>query len=213
MEQTDPIIQTKLHRPPLPRDLVARPRLSELLAAHTSPPLILISAPAGYGKSTLAKCLVEAFDCPSTWISLDEHDDDLVIFLGYFLSAIQLIHPGIGEETSALLKVSPLPPLRTLTTSLINELDQIEGKYLLVLDDYHCIHEASIHQLLDQLLLHPPLNFQLILSTRLDPLLSLTKLRAHADVVEFRAEDLRFSIQETRQLLKKISELKLMKRR
>jgi LuxR family maltose regulon positive regulatory protein len=162
---------------------------------------MMISAPAGYGKSTLAKCLVEAVDCPSTWISLDKRDDDLVTFLSYFLSAVQIVDPAFGEETRTLLRASPLPSLQILTASLINELDQIEENYLFVLDDYHYIHNASIHQLLDQLLLHPPSSFHLILSTRLDPLLSLTRLRAHAKMVEFRAEDLRFSTEETRHLL------------
>ncbi len=201
MDFTTPLIQTKLHRPSLPVDLVPRQRLIDLLDPHTLPPLILISAPAGYGKSTLAKCLVEAFDCPSAWISLDERDDDLVTFLSYFLSAVQLIFPSAGTETRALLKASPLPPIHALTTSLINELDQIQENYLLVLDDYHYIHEASIHQLLDQLLLYPPPSFHMILSTRLDPLVSLTRLRAHAKIGEFRAEDLRFTLEEAQQLL------------
>ncbi len=209
MQYTASLLQTKLHRPPLPVDLVPRPRLTELLDPNTLPPLILTSAPAGYGKSTLAKCLVEALHCPSAWISLDEHDDDLAIFLSYFLSAIQLIYPGIGEETWALLKAAQLPPLHALTTRLINELNQIEGNYLLVLDDYHYIHKAEIHQLLDQLLLHPPPSFHLILSTRLDPLLSLPSFRAHAKIVEFRAEDLRFSMDETKQLLQKMIEFEV----
>jgi LuxR family maltose regulon positive regulatory protein len=174
-DYTTSLIHTKLHRPPLPVDLVPRPRLTELLDSRTLSPLILTSAPAGYGKSTLAKCLVEALNCPSAWISLDKHDNDLVIFLSYFLEAIQLIYPGVGDETRALLKDAPLPPLHALTTGLINELNQIEENYLLVLDDYHSIHNVEIHQLLDQLLLHPPPSFHLIISTRLDPLLSLTR--------------------------------------
>jgi LuxR family maltose regulon positive regulatory protein len=134
-ETTTSLIQTKLHRPPLPVDLIPRPRLTELLDSHALPPFILTSAPAGYGKSTLVKCLVEALNCPSAWISLDEHNDDLIIFLSYFLSAVQLIFPGVGVETGELLNVSPLPPLHTITSSLINELDQITENYLLVLDD------------------------------------------------------------------------------
>jgi LuxR family maltose regulon positive regulatory protein len=137
MELVDPLIHTKLHRPPLPADLVPRPRLIEHLYPNTLPPLILISAPAGYGKSTLAKCLVEGIDCPSTWISLDERDDDLVAFLSYFLSAVQLIFPGVGDETREMLKASALPPVQILITNLINELDQNQEDYLLVLDDYH----------------------------------------------------------------------------
>jgi len=91
MEYNAPLIQTKLHRPPLPFDLVPRPRLTQLLDSHTLSPLILISAPAGYGKSTLAKSWAESLDCPTAWVSLDENDDNLVAFLSYLLAAIQSI--------------------------------------------------------------------------------------------------------------------------
>ena len=85
------LIQTKLHRPPLPNSLVPRPRLTEWLHSRALPPLILISAPAGYGKSTLAKCLIDALGYPFAWISLDEYDDNLVVFLNYFLALINLL--------------------------------------------------------------------------------------------------------------------------
>lgn len=195
------LIQTKLHRPPLPVDMVPRPRLTEFLDLNTLPTFVLISAPAGYGKSTLAKCLVKALNCPSAWIQLDEHDNDIVQYLSYFLSAIQLIHPKAVDETGVLIKTSPLPPLHVLTTSLINELNQIKEDYLLVLDDYQYIREVEIHHFVEQLLLHPPPNLHLVLSTRMDPLLPLARYRAHAKIVEFRAEDLRFTVEETQQLL------------
>jgi len=196
-----PIIQTKLQRPPTPVDLVPRPHLTAWLEQRLGRPLTLVSAPAGYGKSTLVSCWLESFDCPLAWVSLDEHDDDLVTFLNYFLEAMQIILPGVGNETLALIQVTPLPPLHVIITSLINELAQIEEPFVLVLDDYHQIHTTAIHELLDDLLLHPPINFHLVICTRLDPLLSLSRLRAHAQLTEIRTQDLRFNQDETSALL------------
>jgi LuxR family maltose regulon positive regulatory protein len=204
-QAADDLIQTKLHRPPLPVDLIQRPRLTEHLDPHLLPSLILISAQAGYGKSTLAKSIVQKLHIPSAWIQLDEHDNELLLFLSYFLSAIQLIFPGAVDETSEMLNDSLTPPIKALTTSLINELNQIKEDYLVVLDDYHCIHQAEIHEVLDRLLLHPPSTLHLVLSTRIDPLLPLSKFRAHSEVVEFRAEDLRFTMDEIQQLLENMT--------
>ncbi|MFN2265848.1 MAG: LuxR C-terminal-related transcriptional regulator [Anaerolineales bacterium] len=192
------LIQAKLHRPPLPTDLVPRPRLTELIDSHRLPPLILISAPAGYGKSTLAKCLVEALDLPAGWLSLDEHDNDLGGFLQYFLAAVQSIFPEALQETQASLAARPQPALYAVTRILINELDRIEQPYILVLDDYHVIESQPIHDLLNEVLLHPPRNLHLVISTRLDPPLSLITLRASSRVIEFRTQDLRFNLDETR---------------
>lgn len=200
-DYTTSIIQTKLHRPSLPVDMVLRPRLTTWLEQHRGRPLTLIAAPAGYGKSTLAQCWLESLDCPTAWVSLDEHDDDLVTFLNYFLAAVQSIFPGGGDETLALIQVTPLPPLHVIVTSLINELAQIKEPFVLVLDDYHQIHTTAIHELLDELLLHPPINFRLVICTRLDPLLSLSRLRAHARITEIRTQDLRLNQDETSALL------------
>ncbi|MEA3440747.1 MAG: AAA family ATPase, partial [Chloroflexota bacterium] len=204
MDHTTSLIQTKLHRPPLPVDLVPRPRLTEWLEQRRIRPLTLISAPAGYGKSTLAEYWLEYLDWPRAWVSLDEHDDDLVVFLNYFLAAIQSIFPDVGDETLALLKVSPLPPLTPISRCLINELAQIDQPFVLVLDDYHQIHEASINELLNELLLHPPHALHLLICTRLDPLLPLVKLRAQGQITEIRAQDLRFTQEETSILLQKM---------
>ncbi len=203
-EAITPLIQTKLYRPPLPVDLIPRPRLTELLNLHTLPPLILISAPAGYGKSTLAKCLVSVLDYPSAWVSLDEHDNDLGGFLRYFLTAIQSIFPHALPETQALLMATPLPPLPAIAKNLINELDQIEQSFILVLDDYHLIEKQAIHDLLNELLLHPPRNLHLVLGTRLDPPLPLVTLRANSQLTEIRTQDLRFNSQETVLLFQKM---------
>ena len=198
------LIQTKLHQPPLPVDLVPRPRLTEWLDECIMRPLTLVSAPAGYGKSTLAKCWLDAMHLPHAWVSLDEHDDDLVVFLNYFLAAIQSIFPDFGGETLALLKVSPLPPLSAISRCLINELAQINQHFMLVLDDYHQIHETLINELINLLLHNPPHTMHLVICTRLDPLLSLVKLRAQGQITEIRAQDLRFTQEETITLLRKM---------
>ncbi len=199
-EYSNALIHTKLHRPPLPRDLVERPRLTDLLNTPTLPPLILISAPAGYGKSTLAKCLVETLDLPTAWLSLDEHDNDLGEFLRYLLAAVRTIFPDGMPETQAMLLSARLPPLSVVAKNLINELDQLEKPFLLVFDDYHVIESQPIHDLLNEILLHPPRPLHLVLSTRMDPPLALITLRASSQVFEFRTQDLRFTPDETQRL-------------
>ena len=199
-EYSNALIQTKLHPPPLPRDLVDRPRLTDLLNTPTLPPLILISAPAGYGKSTLAKCLVETLDFPNAWLSLDEHDNDLGEFLRYLLAAVRTIFPDGMPETQAMLLSARLPPLSAVAKNLINEIDQLEKPFLLVFDDYHVIESQPIHDLLNEILLHPPRSLHLVLSTRVDPPVTLITLRASSQVIEFRTQDLRFNQDETQRL-------------
>lgn len=117
------LIQTKLHRPPIPNDLVPRPRLTEWLTQHRQRPLFLISAPAGYGKSTLISCWLRGLDMPTAWISVDESDNDLESFLSYFIAAIQSIYPEKLSDTQALLQAPELPPINYLSSVLINEFD------------------------------------------------------------------------------------------
>ncbi|MFN2166694.1 MAG: transcriptional regulator, partial [Anaerolineae bacterium] len=201
------LIQTKLHRPPLPVDLVLRPRLIEWLEQRRERPLTLVSAPAGYGKSTLISCWLRSADCPSAWLSLDEHDNALGGFLRYFLAAIQTIFPDALPETQALLQAPLLPQISTIAHLLINEIDQLGEPFLLVLDDFHVIEVQPIHDLLNELLLHPPRNLHLVLGTRMDPVLPLVSLRADGRMTEIRSQDLRFSPEETRLLFQKMIEV------
>jgi LuxR family maltose regulon positive regulatory protein len=133
------ILRTKLHRPPAPGDYVHRVRLSDYLDQHLERPLTLVSAPAGYGKSTLVSCWLDRCDSPSTWLSLDENDNDLRQFLSYFIAAVKTIFPNAVSATSTLVDAPTLPPLSTLVGTLANELDAIEQDFILVLDDIHCI--------------------------------------------------------------------------
>ena len=205
-ETITPLIQTKLNQPPLPVDMVPRPRLTEWLEQRRGRPLTLVSAPAGIGKSTLLSCWLEAVDCPTAWVSLDENDNELGGFLSYFLTAIQTLFPNAVPETQALLMVTPLPTISAIANILINELDQIERPYILVLDDYPLIETQLIHDLLNELLLHPARNLHLVLGTRMDPLLPLVAMRANSQVTEIRVPDLRFNQEETLQLFQKMIE-------
>ncbi len=159
--------------------------------------MTLVSAPAGYGKSTLVSCWLEACNVPSAWVSLDENDNDLGIFLSYFISAIQRIFPAACAETRSMLGLDPLPPVSGLARSLINELDQIEAAFILALDDYHLIGNQRVHKLITELLHHPSSYMHLVLIARRDPPLPLTALRAKGQMIEMRTRDLRFSLEET----------------
>ena len=125
MAKAFPLIRTKLYRPLLQVDFVHRPQLLEQLDGWQHRPLTLVSAPAGYGKSTLVSYWLESLDCPAAWLSLDEQDNDLQVFLTYFLAGIQTIFPDAVDESAALISGADLPPLQLLTNSLVNELDRL----------------------------------------------------------------------------------------
>jgi LuxR family maltose regulon positive regulatory protein len=146
----------------------------------------------------------EALTCPVAWISLDEHDSDIVVFISYILAALQTIYPETGADTRALIQSSEIPPLGAITRTLINELHQTEGHFVLVLDDYHLVRSTSIHDFIDELLSHPPQYLHLVLGTRLDPPKTLNILRARGHVTEIRLQDLRFTEVETAVLMEKI---------
>ena len=206
------LIRTKLQRPRLPGDLVPRRRLLDRLNAGLDRKLTLISAMAGTGKSTLLAQWLQECPQPSAWVSLDEHDNDMVIFVSYLIGAIRTVLPGACADTWALLKASHSPPFHVLTTSLVNELDEactaqapqaargggsssaLPPKCLiLALDDYQTITEPEIHKLVSALLQHLPQNVHLALASRSDPPLPLPQLRARGELTEFRFVDLRFT--------------------
>jgi LuxR family maltose regulon positive regulatory protein len=198
------ILTTKLYRPRIGRDLVPRPQLLEQLDGWQQRPLTLVSAPAGYGKSTLVSSWLESLDDPTAWLSLDEHDNDLGLFLTYFLACVQTSFPDAVEETVALMGGAELPPLRVLINSLANELNHLPQRLVLVLDDYHVISESKIDDLLSELLKHPPRPLHLVMVTRTRPRINLNRQRAHGQVTEIRTEQLRFSVTDTIELLEQL---------
>ena len=198
------ILQTKLHRPAAPMSLVTRTRLFEQLDAGRERPLTLVSAPAGYGKSVLISSWLASSDWTSAWLSLDGSDSDLRQFLSYFLAAVNSAFPKTCEETRSLLTAAQLPSLGALVRTLVNELDEIEQPFILVLDDFHRIDvESPVNELLQLLLGHPPIPLHLVILTRRDPPLQLLSLRVQDQITELRMEDLSFTLQEARQLLEK----------
>ena len=199
-----PIIQTKLYRPPLHTDFIPRPQLLEQFDGWQQRPLTLVSAPAGYGKSTLVSSWLESLEYPTAWLSLDENDDDLALFLSYFLACVQTSFPDAVHNTVAQIGVAELPPLHFLCTTLLNELDRLPQRFVLVIDDYHLIHDAKINELLSELLNHPPRTLHLVVSTRSDPEINLYRLRALGKVKEIRTQQLRFSVADTIELLEQL---------
>ncbi|MGA6925497.1 MAG: hypothetical protein WBY88_07440, partial [Desulfosarcina sp.] len=194
-----------MYRPPIDAAHLHRGDLLERLKLSQYRPLTLVSAPAGYGKSTMVSCWIESCDVPSAWVSLDESDNDLRLFLTYVISSIENISPDVCTETRSILKVDPLPPVAIIARSLINELDRIENPFILALDDYHLIHNKSIHELIDELLRHPLPLMHLVLIARRDPPLQLTALRARGQMVEIRTGDLRFTLEETSLFLQQMT--------
>ncbi len=198
------LIRTKLNRPPVGTDFVYRPHLLERLEKHRQRPLTLVSAPAGYGKSTLVSSWLEASSSPGAWVSLDKNDDNLHLFLSYFLAAVQNMFPDVGRKTLTMLDALTLPSVSLLAGSLINELELIEQPFILVLDDYQHIQDESVHDLLTELLHHPSQSMHLVLISRRDPPLLISTLRAQGLVTEIRIQDLRFTMAETATFLKQL---------
>lgn len=202
-----PLIRTKLNQPPVAKDHLHRQHLLDRLDMRRHRPLTLVSAPAGYGKSTLLSCWLESCPCARGWVSLDANDSDLRTFMAYFLGAIDTMFPGSVGETQGTLKGTDLPPLDILTANLINEVDAIGEDFILVLDDYHTIRDTAVHDLVQRLLIHPPRNMHLAVATRRDPSFPIVELRARGQVTEIRVQDLRFSPTEVASFLNEVMQV------
>jgi LuxR family maltose regulon positive regulatory protein len=220
------LLATKLFIPPTRPELVLRRRLIEQLNAGLylnqgfGRKLTLISAPAGYGKTTLVSDWVdqmhldgakESRDLPRiAWLSLDEGDSDLARFLVYFIAALNQIEATLGKDALGMLQ-SP-QPLQTeaIQTSLINEIVAVPHRILLVLDDYHSIESSPVDEALTFLLERLPPNMHLVIATRQDPLLPLSRLRARGQLTELRAADLRFTPSEATEFLNQVMGLDLL---
>ena len=197
------MLTTKLNIPSTRPQMVRRPRLIERLLEGLNYDLILVSAPAGFGKTTLVSEWVHSNrpPVPTAWLSLEEGENDPVSFWDYFIAALQTLQPSTGEIALALLH-SPQPSsIESVLTALINDLTKITEDFVLILDDYHCIESQPIHMGIIFLLEHMPPRMHLVIATRVDPPLPLAHLRGKGTLLEIGADDLRFSQEETTSLL------------
>jgi len=219
---TSPVLVTKLFIPAARPELVPRPRLTEQLRAGLDRKLTLISAPAGFGKTTLVAKLLKNIQGESptgnqsyqiAWLSLDENDNDDTRFLIYFVTALNQLDgmkTTVGNEALGLLQSPQPPPAETILTSLINEIAAIPDKIIFILDDFHLIETQSIYDALGFVLENLPPQLHLVIATREDPLLPLSRLRARNQLTELRAADLRFTSSETAEFLNQVMGLNLL---
>src|SRR5436190_13968286 len=204
-----PILATKLYLPRLRPNVVFRPRLLERLNEGVHRKLTLISAPAGFGKTTLVSEWVEGIERPSAWLSLDEGDNDPARFLTYLVAALQTIAATIGQGVLGVLQ-SPQPaPPEAMLTALLNDITALSDQFVLVLDDYHVLEAKAVDHALTFLLEHLPPQMHLVIATREDPQLPLARLRARGQLTELRAVDLRFTPSEVAAFLNQVMGLKL----
>jgi LuxR family maltose regulon positive regulatory protein len=203
------VLATKLEAPQERRTLILRPRLVNLLVEGLASRLILVSAPPGFGKTTLVAGWLRGIDQPFAWLSLEENDNDPVRFLAYLIAALQRVDPALGQGLQPLIGAPQAPPPEALVEMLINELAERGRPAMLVLDNYHLIQNETIHHVLDELIEHQPVEFHLILLSRHDPPLPLPKLRACGQLTEIRETDLRFSEEEAVVFLQEAMHLEL----
>src|SRR5918911_65692 len=209
-----PVLGTKLHPPRPRRRLVQRARLTERMRADggEGPRMVLVAAPAGFGKTTLlAQWLAAAEGSQRTvaWLALDPGDADLRLFLADLAAAIQTAEPEAGVDALALLEAGAATPSDAVLVSLINDLDVLAGPTVVALDDYHVIDAAAVHEAVTFLLDNLPPQVTLAITTRADPLLPLSRVRARGELVEVRAADLRFTTDEAEAFLNGVMELQL----
>src|SRR5437762_4265149 len=193
-----PLPETKFYVPRWRRGLVPRRRLSDRLNRGAESKLTLVSAPAGFGKTTLlADWLAAAADGQTvTWLSLDQSDNHPASFWTYLITALQTAEPHIGASAISLLQSPQHPPIEAVLSLLLNELSGMPTDLVLVLDDYHVIDARDIHDGMVFLLDHLPPRLHLVIASRADPPLPLARLRARGELVENRAADLRFTPDE-----------------
>jgi LuxR family maltose regulon positive regulatory protein len=219
MHKAEQLLSTKFYIPPARPELISRPRLLQQLNDGLHRKLTLISAPAGFGKTTLVSEWVDFLRVEDSskghkiaWLSLDENDNEPTRFLSYFihsLKQVDAIEASLGENALAMLRSPQTPPTEVVLTSLINDLVNITDEIIFVLDDYHVIEIPVIDDALAFLLDHLPPTLHLVITSRVDPSIPLPRLRARGQVTELRTADLRFTLDEAAEFFQHISGLKL----
>jgi ATP/maltotriose-dependent transcriptional regulator MalT len=203
------LLATKLYRPRQRAHLVRRRRLTARLTQGAAGPLTLVSAPAGFGKTTLLAQWLAESDSPAAWLSLDNEENDPTRFLAYLIAAVQTLVPNIGAGVVGLLQSPQPPPITAVLTALLNDLTTLPDPFILILDDYHLIEAQAVNQALAYLVEHLPPQMHLVVATREDPQLPLARLRARGQVTELRAADLRFTPAEAADFLTQVMGLPL----
>jgi LuxR family maltose regulon positive regulatory protein len=196
LKQSKHLLRTKFYVPPIRPKQIARPRLSNLINDGLDRAVILVSAPAGYGKTTLVSNWLKEKKFPSTWLSLDGGDNDPIRFLQYLIAAVVLIAPGIEEDAIGMLQGIQPAQFESVINLLSNELASFSDPFILVLDDFHVIHSEAVLKILSYLLEHQPPQMHLVLLSRTDPPLPLSRLRVRHQLMDIRADQLRFTQDE-----------------
>ena len=209
MKTSDPLLHTKLRLPAIRPSLVLRPKLQEQIEHGLHGPLTLITAPAGFGKTTLVASSIAGCGMPVAWLSLDKNDNQVGRFLHYVIAAFQETDNTMGSEALQLMAGLPQALPEVILTSLINDLDALNSEIALVLDDYQFISSQAIHEAVAFLLEHCPHTLHIVIATRSDPALPLARLRARGQTVELRAGELSFTEPEAEQFLNDVMGLSL----
>ncbi len=206
----EPLLSTKLHRPRPRSRLVSRSHLISRLQQGMEGALTLVSAPVGFGKTTLLAQWLAESGMPVAWLSLESDDNEPIRFFSYVLASLQTLYPHLGTTARVLLETSPGVALERVLALLINDiLERVTDPFALVLDDYHVIETETIHGGVAFLLEHLPPQMHLVMATRADPPLPLMRLRARGQLTELRAADLRFDLDEAREFLHTVMRLDL----
>lgn len=209
MTRTNTLIRTKLNIPYIRPELVHRPRLQEKVLRSLDGPLTLVTAPAGFGKTTLIASSIKSSGMKVAWLSLDKNDNQTESFLQYLIEALQTTDDAIGREPAQMISSTQQFSPKEILTRLINDLISSNDSIILVLDDYQFIHNSAIHESVLFLLDHCPKTFHLVIISRSDPPLPLSRLRVRAQMVELRASDLSFTQTEAAEFLNDIMGLRL----
>jgi LuxR family maltose regulon positive regulatory protein len=205
-----PLLATKLHLPRPRAQLVSRSQLAERLQDGMEHALTLVSAPAGFGKTTVLAQWLAQSKTPVAWLSLEPEDNEPVRFLSYLIAALQTLDPSLGVAALELLRTPQPAPPQIVLAQLANDLVTREAvDFALVLDDYHVVTAEAIHRMLIFLVEHLPPQMHLIIITRSDPPLPLARLRARGQFTEMRAADLRFTPEEAQRFLQQVMHIEL----